>query len=163
MDADLSFEKSISEIVPKGTTFTSPICDDPKNGFFQAFLGAIPKHPILRTALDKVIWNIRNKFSGFIYDYTGPRLLLKAYNAFMRKSEYFDLQTGNFNSSLGNVFITKECCWIIHKTCFVANDCSGKQNVLFYSRYKDYDSEKDKSDYWVDLFHRGIVYSEKCQ
>ena len=162
MDADLSFSKPIDSFVPEGTTFTSPICDDPKNGFFQAFLGATPKHPILRIALDKVIWNVRNKFNGFLYDYTGPRLLLKAYNIFRRKSEYFELTTGTFESQFGSLFIPKECCWIVKNTCFVASDCSGNQEILFYSRYQEYDNEKTKTGYWVDLFHQGIIYDEKC-
>ena len=78
-------------------------CLDTGNGYAKyyhcmgtGFFGCIPKHPVLKTAIDKIIENVHRKFYGSsCLDPTGPFLFG---NAFLQnKNEMKHYRLGNFD------------------------------------------------------------------
>ena len=62
LDSDFSFIQPIDYFVPEDITFVTPICNVNTHGLFNAFMGVIPKHPIMRRAMDIVISNIEGGY-----------------------------------------------------------------------------------------------------
>ena len=66
----------------------------------NAFFGAIPKHPILKDAIDQIILNVKNKYYGnFCLDPTGPYVLGESY-----KKIYKDLSVEEQKKYITGVF-----------------------------------------------------------
>ena len=61
LDADLSLKIPIDGFVGPQVTFVTPFCLEEGSGLFNAFMGVIPNHPVMRMAMDRIMWNIVNQ------------------------------------------------------------------------------------------------------
>ena len=78
--------KSLDDVIPLDCEFFT--CTESDNALTNGFMAAIPKHPIFKKIINKIISHYKIKFYGKnCGDITGPHLLYKCYNK--EKNTYF--------------------------------------------------------------------------
>ncbi|KAG2388537.1 hypothetical protein C9374_000701 [Naegleria lovaniensis] len=96
-DADMMLLEPFEKWISPNSTFVIPL-EKIGFGFHNGFIGSVPKHPILRIAMDMVIYNVKNKFYPSVphkivqtghmdLAVSGPILLGKVINRFVNEPE----------------------------------------------------------------------------
>ncbi|KAG2388530.1 hypothetical protein C9374_000694 [Naegleria lovaniensis] len=95
-DADMMLLEPFEKWISPNSTFIIPL-EKIGFGFHNGFIGSVPKHPILRIAMDMVIYNVKNKFYPSVPSLlkgqfqvlavSGPILLGKAINRYLNEPD----------------------------------------------------------------------------
>lgn len=84
-------------------------CWQNKNGIFNGLMISIPKNPILKTCIDRILGNIKTKFFGYNYLYpTGPGLLGEIVLKDDQKTKEIMENMDLFLSTEGKTIVTKK-------------------------------------------------------
>lgn len=81
------------------------VCKDmdtwPKHYLHNAFIASVPKHPVIKEAIDVVTEHIRSRYYGNTFlDPTGPGAFGKAFNRYFKRSEKEEIHVGMFRSDI---------------------------------------------------------------
>ncbi|EFC45165.1 predicted protein [Naegleria gruberi] len=144
-------------------------------GFDFAFIGSVPQHPLLRIAMDMIIYNVKNKFIPQVpqrlneiwffkyFTITGPVLMGKAFNRFMNepdeaphnivKGRSLGIQFLGFCEVNGRKYFTT----IPHQRNI--RECRGETVIQF--AYDEYWEERWKTSkpYWRNVIEGKIFNS----
>lgn len=100
VDSDMLLLSPFEKWIQKNATFVIPVEMDKPFGFSNGLIGSIPRHPMLRIAMDMIIYNVKNKYypdvprqleqkNSFlsVLAVSGPVLMGKVYNRFMGEAD----------------------------------------------------------------------------
>ena len=100
-DADMVLLEPLDSWIHTNATFVIPLePSQPSFGLSVSFIGSIPRHPLLRIAMDMVIYNVKHKYYPSVprrlskrnwilsvFAVSGSVLMGKAFNRFMNEPE----------------------------------------------------------------------------
>ena len=176
-DADMVLREPFESWILQNVTFAIPVeLGPPFFGFNIAFMASVPRHPLLRIAMDMVIYNVKNKYLPLVpgeeeentfratLAVTGPILMGKALNRYLNdpdeaphnlaKAECAQIQVLGF-------------CQVYEGVEFISTVpnvddfrvCEGQRVIRF--KYTGYDREHKKSGelHYTELYARRQVFA----
>ncbi|KAG2373775.1 hypothetical protein C9374_011864 [Naegleria lovaniensis] len=181
-DADMVLRESLDSWISPNATFVLPVeLGLPFFGFNIAFMGSVPRHPLLRIAMDMVIYNVKNKYLPQVpgeegdeepsfratLAVTGPILMGKAFNRYLNepdeaphniaKAECLQIQILGFcKLPYGPPSSSEFLTTIPNVENF--DICEGRSVIRF--KYPGYDSEQKYSGepHYVVQYHRKQIF-----
>nr|CAG4719500.1 unnamed protein product [Naegleria fowleri] len=117
-DADMLLMEPFEKWISPNASFVIPL-EKIGFGFHNGFIGSVPQHPIMRIAMDMVIYNVKHKFYPGVPNtkvhprhsdlaVSGPILIGKAINRFVHEPEEVPHNITKILSK--NVQIIGYCC-----------------------------------------------------
>jgi mannosyltransferase OCH1-like enzyme len=103
MDCKSATIRPLREMIHPNVSFAA-FRDRPPGAILNSFMACTKGHPILKMAIDQCIKNIETRYYGINpLDITGPQLLGRVFNRYLRRDEMTDVKPGMYSSQHGVV------------------------------------------------------------
>ena len=136
VDIDFRSMRSLDDIIHPEDTFVC-VNDRMPSHIFQAFIAVVPKHPVLKTALDIVMHNIATHYMGVnFFDRTGPMVFNRAICRYLGLDDLAGLHAGLNGADIR---------LLQHKS--PRNVFDEKNHLCFLTTYDGYEQDKDRECY----------------
>ena len=144
--------------------------DIPSNHIYNAFIGCVPKHPIIKYLLDEVVKNVLHKNMGASYlDVTGPQILGRKFKEYVisfnqnsnNSNTEFDIKLGMLN--IGSKEKNNKVLFLEHGNVsfdekYVVFNLDGVEKNFIKTKYPGWRSDRAPGSHYSDLYKEGKVF-----
>lgn len=138
---------------------------DNSTGIHNAFIASVPKHPLIRYAIDNIVHNITERSYGQNqYDITGPTALGKCVNAWLMRPKDTPFTKGYVDHDGHRIKFLDYAPGHVHNSGTPKNIMDLHGNVGIITKFPNYYSVMyfDRNTlHYDELYRRGEVYKEK--
>jgi len=110
MDCKSSTIRPLRDFIEPTSTFTV-FRDRPLGSLLNSFMACTPNHPILKIVVEMTVANILSRHYGKnALDITGPQVLGRAFNRYMKREELTDIHPGKYGTAhiVGSFYVLGE-------------------------------------------------------
>lgn len=126
---------------------------------FNAFIAIVPKHDLMKQAIDECVKRINDQKITNIIDLTGPKLL----------GDVYETGSNVINRRIWRNNLDQVCGWgkvkfYLHKTSYIYDPNRSHHRDLIETKYAYYDKDRRASAgyYYTELMHMNLVYRVKA-
>ena len=152
---DLFLNRDVEFITPIDLNMSEFVEKQGSHNLFNAFMGSIPKHPILLDCINRVVYNVENNIDPISkLDFAGPGVLGRAVNTFLGNNEtssFIGKEGLHNDKKIRLLHFEIGCEYVyIYKNCVLFQNKNGNEqiqklylNELSRRPYVDYQSCKN--------------------
>lgn len=135
--------------------------DIPSNHIYNAFIGCVPKHPIVKYLLDEVVKNVLYRNMGVsALDVTGPMVLGRKFKEYVLQNS----KVKEFSIIPGKYFVNDSKVLILdfhhvdmdHR--YVIHTMNNEEIKLIQNKYEGWKSDRAPGSHYSDLYKQGKVF-----